>query len=145
MRESLSLWQGTGTPRDVACVRCTLARLERLRGRFDAARAALAESIVGIATIGERQRLARSLEEAAFILAAEGEWSHVASLMGAAEALRAVMAAPLPLDRRGAWKALEDRGREAAGAAVFEKARTRGEHLSEEEAAELAARLLGVP
>jgi hypothetical protein len=94
--------------------------------------------------VGDRFGLAGCLEELAALLGEMGDRSTVATLMGAAEALRDGIGAPLPPYRRDVWDSLAQRVRDELGDERFERAHSEGASLAAAQAIELAQRLLDV-
>ena len=144
LREAMQLWRAMGSLREQACTGCVLARLLRLDGDRTAARKALSESLAYLRRVGDRFGLAGCLEELAALLGEMGDRSTVATLMGAAEALRDGIGAPLPPYRRDVWDSLAQRVRDELGDERFERAHSEGASLAAAQAIELAQRLLDV-
>ena len=83
--------------------RSEMAHVRRLQGRHAEAAALYAETIRVWQELGQRPAVARELECLAYLAAADGPAERPATLLGAAEALREQLGAPMPLVERAEY------------------------------------------
>lgn len=116
----------------------TLALLEIARGDLVAAERASSEALRLRSQLGDRFGLTFSFDARALLAARLGNFERAAQLLGAVDALRAQLNAPLGKGWAGAVAEARELAAEALGDATFRSAFTRGEALTLEAALELA-------
>jgi predicted ATPase/DNA-binding CsgD family transcriptional regulator len=139
--ESLALWRELGDRWGVAA---SLHDLARVTGRLsDGRRAAglLAESLALFTELGVRQGTAACLEGLAAVALAADRPLDAARLLGAAEALREAIGAPLPARERQDLARIVAQARAAAKGGAFREAWLVGRELSADETAAFAQKL----
>ncbi len=80
--------------------------------------------------LGDRQRIAQCLEGLAAVAGTSGTAERAARLLGAADALRTAIGAPLPPARREDYHRCVDAVREALGDSTFSAAWKRGMEMT---------------
>lgn len=94
--ESLAICRELGDPQNIAVALTNLGFLAFGRGDYPSARARFEEGLAIQQELGDKRRMAYSLEGFAFLAAMRGAPEQAARLLGAAEALRETIGAPLP-------------------------------------------------
>jgi non-specific serine/threonine protein kinase len=107
-----------------------LARLALERGDFARAAALQRESLIRLQEPEERWFLSQAFDDLAVIAAAEGHHRRAARLLGASEALREAIGAPVHPSLRGIYERTVAAAREGLGAAVFAAGWAEGRALS---------------
>ena len=105
LEESLALLRELGNKQHIAMALTNLGLLAVSREEYAAARALYAEGLVIRRDLGDRWGIAYSLEGFAGLAAAQGQMNWAVRLLGAAEALREAIHAPLP----PVWRTVHDR------------------------------------
>ncbi len=93
--EARTLWEGTGDHWGLSMILHGLAMLDLERGALDSAEQLCREAVGLLRSAGEPHFIARSIEGLASVLAHKGEAADAARLLGAAEAIRERIGAPL--------------------------------------------------
>src|SRR2546423_203545 len=133
--EALSLFKETGDRPGTALSLSMLARAEVRQGNHAAARALYEESLAMAARGGDYKGLIPScLEGLAGVVAAQGEVSRAARLLGTAEALREALGTPLPPVERAAYERSVAATRAQLGEKTFAAAWARGRTMTPEQA-----------
>jgi tetratricopeptide (TPR) repeat protein len=100
LQESLELYRELGAVSGLASVLNSLGMVALSEGDAQRASALLRESLVKYRDVGDRWHIALCLDRLARVAAAQGEWARAARLLGAEEALREAIGAPLPPSER---------------------------------------------
>jgi DNA-binding CsgD family transcriptional regulator len=111
------------------CSAWALATVELRRDRADDAAAHLAEALEGFEAVGDVRGIAQCLEAAATLVSRRRDCKAAARLLGAAGALRAQLAAPLPDEDKAEHDALLQRVRRALRPQAAEQARREGRDM----------------
>jgi non-specific serine/threonine protein kinase len=132
--ESLALFRALESSRGMALALSTLGAAAHGQGDLDRAAQCYREGLALRRSGGEKRSIAASLEGLAVVATAAGRWQHAARLLGAAEALREAIRAPLPpVDRAEHARAVGE-ARTMLGDDVFQAAWDAGRALSLEQA-----------
>jgi ATP/maltotriose-dependent transcriptional regulator MalT len=116
-RESLALFRETGDSRRAAFSLANLAYIANQQGDSEQALALHREGLEQAQGVGDRHRLAVCLEGLADVALGCGEPSAAALLLGAAEALRETLGAPLSVAQQSVYERFEKAASGATGAA----------------------------
>lgn len=125
--ESLAMHREMGEKRNTALALHTLGAVALCQGDGRAGRSYCRESLLIYWEVGDRRGVADSLELLAAIAASLMEWERAARLLGAAEALRRTIGAPLPPGRQPEHERTIMAVREASGEQSFAAAWTAGQ------------------
>ena len=139
--ESLALWRELGDRWGVAASLHDLARATSRLGDGRRAAGLLDESLALFAELGVRQGTAACLEGLAAVACAADRPMDAARLLGAAEALREAIGAPLPTRDRQDLARVVSLARNALHGAAFRDAWRTGRELSADETALVAQQL----
>jgi ATP/maltotriose-dependent transcriptional regulator MalT len=139
--ESLALWRELGDRWGVAASLHDLARATARLGDGPRAAALLGEGLALFAELGVRQGTAACLEGLAAVACDAERPLDAARLLGAAEAVREVIGAPLPARDRQDLARIVAQARNASKTGTFREAWRVGRALSAEETSALAQRL----
>lgn len=139
LQESLALSQRLGYREGVAWTLNQLGIVERRRGLTERAVHLLDESLAEHRDLGDRWRSASVLEELATVAQHRGRSEYAAFLLGAADAVREVISAPVPEIEKADYRATLDAVRESLDHRSFRAAWSAGR------AAPLAAVADGYP
>lgn len=101
--EGLSLFDSLHNINGKLTILSDLGQIERRVGHIAEAKAYMRESIVGWQNIGVRIKVAQDIEHFAFLALVEASPQQAAKLLGAAEALRERISAPLYADERNEY------------------------------------------
>ena len=93
--ESLPIWRELEDRESIGMALRGLGRVAVHQGDYPRARALFADSLAIVCELGHKYDIAYQLEGSASLAAAEGEAVRAARLLGAAEALRETIGAPL--------------------------------------------------
>lgn len=96
LQESLELYRGLGAVPGMASVLNSLGMVALSEGDPQRADMLLRESLIKYRDVGDKWHIALCLDRLARVAAARGEWERAARLLGAEEALREAIGAPLP-------------------------------------------------
>jgi len=96
LEQALERFQKLGDRAHIAYTQYELGTSARLEGKYDRARDLLLRSLALARGVGDRSRIARSLEGLANLAMSTKEVERAAILCGAAQALRASIGEPLP-------------------------------------------------
>lgn len=96
LQESLELYRGLGAVPGLASVLNSLGMIALHEGDPQRASALLRQSLAHYRDVGDKWHIALCLDRLAQVAAAQGEWDRAARLLGAEEALREAIGAPLP-------------------------------------------------
>lgn len=132
--ESLALHREVGDQWGITWVLSLLARSEGCQGNFAAAYSLYEEALERAGRFNSKLNIAACLEGMAHILATQGEPAQAARLWGAAEALRAIIAAPIWPVERAAYERSVALTRNILGARAFTAAWAEGRTMPLEQA-----------
>lgn len=135
---ALAIHQKLDNPRGISIGLGNLGLVAQEEGDFTTARELHAESLRIKRDLDAVIGICFSLESIASLAAAEKKWTRAATLLGAAHALRARIAAPMPEPDRVPMEAAMERARRAEGKETIERAWARGAGLTTEAAIQLA-------
>jgi predicted ATPase len=129
---SLALYRETKDRRYVAMLLTALGRLDLAQGFPEPAAERLAESLALRRDLGDRQGVAETLETMArlWMAAKPPQPTRAAQLLGAAQALRQIIGAPVPAIDRDDYQALRAAVSAALTTAEYAAARVDGERLA---------------
>ncbi|MCL6642808.1 MAG: tetratricopeptide repeat protein, partial [Candidatus Bipolaricaulota bacterium] len=96
LQESLELYRELGAVPGIASVLNSLGMVALSEGDAPRAGKLLRESLMKYRDVGDKWHIALCLDRLARVAAAQGEWERAARLLGAEEALREAIGAPLP-------------------------------------------------
>jgi predicted ATPase/class 3 adenylate cyclase len=96
LQESLELYRSLGAVPGLASVLNSLGMVALSEGDLQRAGTLLRESLVQYRDVGDKWHIALCLDRLARVAAAQGAWERTARLLGAEEALRQTIGAPLP-------------------------------------------------
>lgn len=96
LQESLELYRGLGVVPGLASVLNALGMVALSEGDAQRASTLLCESLIKYRDVGDKWHVALCLDRLARVAAAQGDWRRAAQLLGAEEALRETIGAPLP-------------------------------------------------
>lgn len=96
LEESVAIQREIGNHRGVAIALINLGHTARAAGNAEESRDAYRSAMAMLRDLGDRAGLAEIAEGLAYLVASEGGHAVAATLLGAAEALRAVIGVPLP-------------------------------------------------
>jgi non-specific serine/threonine protein kinase len=122
----------------VGCTAWALATVELRRDRSDEAAALLTEALESFEAVGDGRGLAQCLEATAALLSGRRDFVTAARLLGAADALRERLSAPLPDEDRAEHHALTQGVRRALGPQAAERARRAGREMPQAAATAVA-------
>lgn len=126
LRASLDSFRQIGYRWATACSACALGSVEVRHGAVDDAAPLFAEALRTVQPLDDRLGVARCLEGAAAVAVARGRPRAAARLLGAAEARRLRIGAPLPAEDRPDRVALDARLVAELGAGTFDRERDAG-------------------
>ena len=138
--KSLSRARGVDDSWAAARAMVSQATLAADRNEGPLARALARDALALQLQIGDQLGAVESLERLASIAIHDDEMERGARLLGAANALRGQLGAPLPSWRRGVLQKVEELARHALGEARYEASTRQGSELSLEDAAAYIAR-----
>lgn len=133
-RESLAIWRELGDKQHIAMTLNNLGLAASRRGNHTAARACFEESLALRRELGDKQGIAYLLESVAGLAATLGHAKQTARLLGAVEALREVIGAPLAPADRPDHDRLVTRMCSALGEGMFAAAWAEGRAMTLEQA-----------
>ncbi|MGD9526999.1 MAG: LuxR C-terminal-related transcriptional regulator, partial [Pseudonocardia sp.] len=146
LRAALPCFRESGHAWAVGCTAWALATVELRRGRVADAAALLTEAVGGHEAADDARGLAQCLEATAAVCCAHGQGARTAArLLGAAEALRERIAAPLPEEDRDEHGTVVRRVRHDLGSDVADRERCAGRAASQQAAVALARAVLAAP
>ncbi|MCS7197191.1 MAG: tetratricopeptide repeat protein [Candidatus Bipolaricaulota bacterium] len=96
LQESLELYRGLGAVPGLASVFNSLGMVALQEGDLQRAGTLLRQSLAHYRDVGDKWHIALCLDRLAQVAAAQGDWKRAVRLMGAEEALREAIGAPLP-------------------------------------------------
>jgi predicted ATPase/class 3 adenylate cyclase len=96
LQESLELYRELGAVPGIASVLNSLGMVALSEGDAPRAGTLLRESLMKYRDVGDKWHIALCMDRLARVAAAQGEWERAARLLGAEEALREAIGAPLP-------------------------------------------------
>jgi tetratricopeptide (TPR) repeat protein len=137
LREGLEIGEAVGDGSTLALLQHLQGRLEMRGGDLDHAWILFRESLVLWVKLGAKGGVAESLEGLGALAARQSDGERAARLLGAAEALREAIGAPVPPPERMDYEEAVRRARELLGAEVFEACWREGRGMKWEEAAEV--------
>jgi hypothetical protein len=132
--EALALAQRAGRIDLEAMQRGNLGNVARERGDLLSATVLQRQALVLKQGLGARRQIAISLEDLASIAAAEGRGTRAACLLGAANAIRELIATPQPAPERTATERAVAAAQAALGEKAWTAACTAGKELTLEQA-----------
>lgn len=138
LREALAVARSLGDDRGAATALAQLGSLTEEDGELDAAQAYLADSLQLRITLQDRRGVADSLERLASLAASFGEPRRAATLLGAADGVRAAIGAPLPPGERSARGDPAADCRSALGEVEYATAWQEGRQLGLDDAVRVA-------
>jgi predicted ATPase/DNA-binding SARP family transcriptional activator len=141
--EAIALSEQVGDPRLASVALTNLGLVALARKDYQAARHHLLRSLDLIAAVGERRAVAETLEELAGVDAAAGEMERAAVMLGAAQALRTAIGAPVPAPDLARISDAVAAVRTALGEERFGAAQASGAALSSAQAIMLARAEVG--
>jgi predicted ATPase/DNA-binding SARP family transcriptional activator/Tfp pilus assembly protein PilF len=130
----LTLFRELGDKRAVALVLARLGGVASARGKYEQAERLYREGLTLQREVGEKRDIAECLEGMAGIAGAQEGAERTARLLGAAEALREAIGAPLPAVDRAGYDRLVVATRAKLGEETFEQAWQRGRVMPLEQA-----------
>jgi tetratricopeptide (TPR) repeat protein len=128
--EAIARFAELGDLRFVSASQSDLGHVLRRAGRLDEAMAIYRETIGGWVQLGNRGAVANQLENIGFVAIARGDSLRAARLLGAAEALREVVASPMASNEEPEYRTWVERLRAAGPLAVVDAAWVAGRALS---------------
>jgi len=138
LEESLELQRTLGDRRGVAIALVNLGHAFRTLGDRRRAHDAYNESLVMFQEMGNRRGMAEVLEGVAYLASAEDLHERAATLMGAADVLRATIGAPRPLPLRLEYEQAVGSLREKLGSLAWEVGWQRGKTMPTDRVLRLA-------
>ena len=138
LEESIARQKAQGDTISLDAQLGVLGRALHKLGEYRPARAAQAEALSIRASTGDRRGVAVSLENLAPVEHSEGQPGRAAHLLGAAEAIREAIHAPVLPARRSEYEQLVGAVRGALGEAAFANAWAAGRTMTPEQAVEFA-------
>jgi DNA-binding SARP family transcriptional activator/predicted ATPase/predicted negative regulator of RcsB-dependent stress response len=142
--ESLVIQRELGNKGDVAVALCALGRVARAQGDYAAARARYAESLALRQEMGSTIDLASILEVIADLACAQGQSKQAVWLLGAAQAVRAAIGAPLPPAEQANHDRVVATMRASLGGSQFTALWAEGQALTLEQAVQHASTVVRV-
>ncbi|MGI4790123.1 MAG: AfsR/SARP family transcriptional regulator [Janthinobacterium lividum] len=136
LEEALALHRVSGSQYNIAYVLKVLVTVQHQRGDLKAAGRFLAESLPIQHELGNRAGIAQTLEAAAALALTAKHPEAAARLAGAASALRATIAVPLPGNERVRHEETVSSARAALGTAAFQHAFVLGQERTWQQAAQ---------
>jgi predicted ATPase/DNA-binding SARP family transcriptional activator/Tfp pilus assembly protein PilF len=136
--ESLTLRRLLGARRGIASSLANLGHVTWKLQDYTVARSLAEQSLAILCELADKRGIADRLEMFALLDASEGQPARAARLFGAAEALRADIAAPLAAVEREEYAPHIARVREALGEAAFAAAWAQGHSMTPEQAVDCA-------
>lgn len=145
LSESLALYSDMGDRQRIARVLIALAKLEAQQGNLSASQVLYQESL-GLSRVGHTQNIIAGIEGLASIFStlstsatpSPDMTSRAVRLLGAAEAMRDAVGAPLPPVERASYTRSIDAARASLGRESFNRAWSEGRGMSPEQALALA-------
>jgi predicted ATPase/class 3 adenylate cyclase/Tfp pilus assembly protein PilF len=119
LQESLELYRELGAVPGLASVLNSLGMVALSEGDASRAGTLLRESLMKYRDVGDKWHIALCLDRLARVAAAQGEWERAARLLGAEEALRETIGAPLPPSERNGREETLQRAHEHLGEELF--------------------------
>lgn len=141
LQESLELYRGLGAVPGLASVLNSLGMVALSEGDVRRAEALLCESLIKYRDVGDKWHIALCLDRLARVAAAQGDWRRAAQLLGAEEALRETIGAPLPPSEHDGREETLQRAHERLGEELFAAAWADGYAMKLDQAIALALRL----
>ncbi len=132
--ESLTIGRQQGIRRAVAGSLHSLGDVARREGQFESAWTFYEESLLMRRELGRKQPITWSLESLAYLAQIQGKPDRAAFLLGAAEALREGLGAPLPPVERTEYNQTVTAVRAALGEEAFQTAWGQGRSMTLEQA-----------
>jgi len=136
--ESLALYRQAGDSQGTAVALTTSADLFYRQGHLAASRALYEESLTIRRDLDDKQGIAETLEGLAGIGVSQGRPGQAATLLGAADALRAAIGFPVPPDQRPDYERHLGTARAVLTADEFDAHWVRGRAMSRRQAVEYA-------
>jgi predicted ATPase/class 3 adenylate cyclase len=96
LQESLELYQKLGAVPGLASVLNSLGMVALSEGDYKRAKELLRESLLRYRDVGDKWHIALCVDRLARVAGVQGDWEQAARLLGAEEALREAIGAPLP-------------------------------------------------
>jgi tetratricopeptide (TPR) repeat protein len=134
LETAVDLLREIGDRREIANALHTLANATRDQGNYVATRPIYEESLMIIRELGDRLLLAYLLEDIGALAALEGQPERALHLLGAAEALREAIGAPLSTDEQDKLRPMLEPARQALGVAKAAAMEAEGRVMSLEQA-----------
>ena len=119
LQESLELYRGLGAVPGLASVLNSLGMVALSEGDAQRASTLLCESLIKYRDVGDKWHIALCLDRLARVAAAQGDWRRAAQLLGAEEALRETIGAPLPPSEHEGREETLQRAHEHLGEELF--------------------------
>jgi predicted ATPase/class 3 adenylate cyclase/Tfp pilus assembly protein PilF len=119
LQESLELYQELGVVPGLASVLNSLGMVALSEGNYQRARELLRESLLRYRDVGDKWHIALCVDRLARVAGAQGDWERAAQLLGAEEALRETIGAPLPPSEREGHDQTLKRAHEQLGEESF--------------------------
>jgi tetratricopeptide (TPR) repeat protein len=137
-QESLAIRREIGNRQGIAASLDNLGNVARVQGEYEAAWALYEECLAIFRELGDRRSIAGSLESLAHLATEQAQPRRAATLIGAAEALREVLGAPLPPNYQEEYDRSVAATRQALDEEAFAAAWEQGRALTWEEAIDFA-------
>ncbi|MFN4218073.1 MAG: ATP-binding protein [Candidatus Bipolaricaulia bacterium] len=119
LQESLELYRGLGAVPGLASVLNSLGMVALSEGDAQRAGKLICESLIKYRDVGDKWHVALCLDRLARVAAAQGGWGRAAQLLGAEEALRETIGAPLPPSEHEGREETLQRAHERLGEELF--------------------------